>query len=165
MESSSGVSDTEKTAIDHWIEAHGLNKYGDPMHTMYTGGTPLFDETTGTSVDRYVYIVRQHPTRPWTSEADSDSDESSASTFDDEEESESEEEEALETDSNGNLRSTLLEAKLASVAESEPGFSHGLLKAGLSLAVFCVLIVVVAVAKAAQRRSRFTYGSISSREH
>lgn len=158
----STVSDKEKIAIDGWIEATGLNKYGDPKHTMYTGGTPLFDETTGTTIDRYVYIVRKHPSRPWKSESYSDS--ASGSSFDASSWGDESEE---APGSNGNLRSTMLEAKVTSMADSKLSLasrSHDLLKVGLSLAVFGVLIVVAAVAKAAQRRTRFAYGSISSRE-
>ncbi|MGA1843966.1 MAG: hypothetical protein ACMUIS_05330 [bacterium] len=50
-----------KADIDRWIEENGLNKYGDPKDTVYTGGTPLFDETTGKSMDRYHYILKRHP--------------------------------------------------------------------------------------------------------
>jgi hypothetical protein len=38
-----------------------LNEYGDPKDTMYAGGTPLFNEMTGETVDRYEYILKQHP--------------------------------------------------------------------------------------------------------
>jgi len=55
----------EKTLIDDWISANNLNEYGDPKDTVYTGGTPLFDELTGVSIDRYEYIKRNHPNRPW----------------------------------------------------------------------------------------------------
>lgn len=55
----------EKAQIDKWIAANDLNEFGDPKHTMYTGGTPLFDESTGMSIDRYDYIVNKHPDRPW----------------------------------------------------------------------------------------------------
>ncbi|TYZ61179.1 hypothetical protein PybrP1_012395 [[Pythium] brassicae (nom. inval.)] len=59
------VDDTEKRLIDKWITATDRNQYGDAKHTMYTGGTPLFDEATGVSVDRYDYIATKHPERPW----------------------------------------------------------------------------------------------------
>jgi hypothetical protein len=60
------VDDTEKSRIDAWIAANDLNEYGDAKHTMYTGGTPLFDEATGMRIDRYDYIATRHPDRPWT---------------------------------------------------------------------------------------------------
>jgi hypothetical protein len=47
--------------IDHEIQKRGLNKYGDPEHTMYPGGTPLFDEATGQHIDRMTYIKEHHP--------------------------------------------------------------------------------------------------------
>ena len=50
-----------KEKIDQWLEDSNLNQYGDPAGTMYTGGTPLFNEATGASIDRYSYILLQHP--------------------------------------------------------------------------------------------------------
>lgn len=60
-----GLSETEKQQIENWIIENNLNRYGDPKGMMYTGGTPLFDERTGTSIDKYEYILRNHPDRPW----------------------------------------------------------------------------------------------------
>lgn len=59
------ISETEKEQIEAWIEANDLNQYGDPKDTVYTGGTPLFNEKTGQTIDRYEYILRKHPDRPW----------------------------------------------------------------------------------------------------
>ncbi len=59
------ITDTEKKKIDDWILKNNLNKYGDPKDTVYTGGTPLFNEMTGKAVDRYEYILKRHPDRPW----------------------------------------------------------------------------------------------------
>lgn len=55
----------EKAAFDAWVNSKGLNIFGDPKDTMYTGGTPLFNEMTGeqTSVDKYA--LGKHPLRPW----------------------------------------------------------------------------------------------------
>ncbi len=50
-----------KRRIDQWLEKNNLNQYGDPKGTMYTGGTPLFDESTGKSKDRYEYILEKYP--------------------------------------------------------------------------------------------------------
>ena len=47
--------------IEDWIGENNLNRYGDPGDTMYTGGTPLFNEATGKSLDRYDYILKNHP--------------------------------------------------------------------------------------------------------
>ncbi|KAK1934298.1 hypothetical protein P3T76_011501 [Phytophthora citrophthora] len=60
----------EKKAVDAWIESNGLNQYGDSATVMYTGGTPLFDENTGATTDRYEYILRRHPDRPWLAEVE-----------------------------------------------------------------------------------------------
>jgi hypothetical protein len=55
------VDDTLKRKIDRWIEETGRNHYGDESDTMYLGGTPLFDERTGKTKDRYDYILEKHP--------------------------------------------------------------------------------------------------------
>ncbi|ETI30848.1 hypothetical protein F441_21973 [Phytophthora nicotianae CJ01A1] len=59
------LSENEKKEVDAWIQANGLNQYGDAATRMYTGGTPLFDENTGKTKDRYAYILSHHPERPW----------------------------------------------------------------------------------------------------
>lgn len=61
----SKLTEAEKKRIDLWIKKEGLNQYGDPKDTVYSGGTPLFDEKTGEKIDRYEYILRRHPDRPW----------------------------------------------------------------------------------------------------
>ena len=55
----------EKAKIEKWIVDSGLNEYGESADTLYAGGTPLFDEVTGKSIDRYDYIIENHPSRPW----------------------------------------------------------------------------------------------------
>lgn len=60
-----GTSGTEKQKIDVWIKENDLNQYGDPKNIFYTGGTPLFDEKTGRSIDKYEYILKNHPDQPW----------------------------------------------------------------------------------------------------
>ncbi|HLK65496.1 MAG TPA: hypothetical protein VKU19_18795 [Bryobacteraceae bacterium] len=57
----SSVDDQLRRRVDEWITRNGLNEYGDPQGTMYTGSTPLFDERTGAVKDRYQYILEQHP--------------------------------------------------------------------------------------------------------
>lgn len=59
------LSKEEKRAMDAWIHTNGLNKFGDAPTTVYLGGTPLFNEKTGETIDRYEYILRRHPDRPW----------------------------------------------------------------------------------------------------
>jgi hypothetical protein len=46
---------------DAWLLAHSLNEYGDPEGTMYTGGTPLFDERTGQRKDRLQHLRAKLP--------------------------------------------------------------------------------------------------------
>ncbi len=50
----------QKEKIDNWLAEHDLNKYGDPIGTMYTGGTPLFSEASGESTDRFEYILDKY---------------------------------------------------------------------------------------------------------
>ena len=55
------ISDEMKKRIDSWITENGLNEYGDPKTTMYLGGTPLFNESSGVTRDRYEDILENHP--------------------------------------------------------------------------------------------------------
>jgi len=59
------ISLEEKQLIEAWIIENDLNQYGDPKDIVYIGGTPLFDERTGESIDKYEYILRKHPNKPW----------------------------------------------------------------------------------------------------
>lgn len=62
-------SEDEQKAIEAWITANGLNTYGDAADTMYAGGSPLFNEATGESMDRFSYILSRHPSKPWNTSA------------------------------------------------------------------------------------------------
>lgn len=53
--------DAGQSCLDAQLAARGLNPYGDPPDTMYAGGTPLFDETTGKRRDRAEYVFAKHP--------------------------------------------------------------------------------------------------------
>ena len=64
-EEGSGTSPEEKQLIEAWIRENDLNRYGDIKDTVYSGGTPLFDERTGQNTDRYEYILRRYSDRPW----------------------------------------------------------------------------------------------------
>ena len=57
------LDDQQKKYLDDMIKKKGLNEFGDPKGTVYMGGTPLFDEMTGTRRDRYEYIAGKH--RDW----------------------------------------------------------------------------------------------------
>lgn len=59
------ITSAEKKRIDVWISENNLNQYGDPKETVYAGGTPLFNEATGEQLDKYQYIIKKHPERPW----------------------------------------------------------------------------------------------------
>jgi hypothetical protein len=59
------LSSEEKRKIDLWIKENNLNEYGDPKETFYAGGTPLFNEMTGEKIDKYEYILKKHPEKPW----------------------------------------------------------------------------------------------------
>lgn len=61
------LSEIEKFNIEKWIKNTPLNKYGDPVDTAYTGGTPLYNEFTGKTTERCQYILDNHPTKPWNS--------------------------------------------------------------------------------------------------
>jgi len=62
-----GVSDinslnkNQKERIDLWLKTNGYNRYGDAKDTYYNGGTPLFDEASGETKERYEYIIEHHP--------------------------------------------------------------------------------------------------------
>jgi len=55
------ISGESRRRIDEWLSENGLNEFGDPPDTVYMGGTPLFNETTGESIDKYQYILNKHP--------------------------------------------------------------------------------------------------------
>jgi hypothetical protein len=55
------LTDDQKKWIDDQIKREGLNEFGDPKNTSYMGGTPLFNEMTGETKDRYDYILGKHP--------------------------------------------------------------------------------------------------------
>ena len=52
------LGDNPEGEINHFLALHDLNQFGDPAGTMYTGGTPLFNENTETQEypTAYAYI-------------------------------------------------------------------------------------------------------------
>jgi len=58
---SADLTAADKQAIDDWLAKKGLNRYGDAKNAVYTGGTPLYDEQTGQSMERYAYILNKFP--------------------------------------------------------------------------------------------------------
>ena len=61
FEKAATISLELRRRIDEWLSDNGLNEFGDPPDTVYMGGTPLFNEMTGESIDRYQYILNKHP--------------------------------------------------------------------------------------------------------
>jgi hypothetical protein len=55
------VDDETKRRIDKWVRENDRNEFGDRKGTVYAGGTPLFDEMTGRTIDRYEYILKRNP--------------------------------------------------------------------------------------------------------
>ena len=51
------LTDAQKKAIDDYIASKDLNEFGEAKDTVYAGGTPLFDEATGTTSDKYDYAI------------------------------------------------------------------------------------------------------------
>ena len=47
--------------VEKWLKGHGLDAYGNAQGTMYAGGTPTFDETTGKSIDRWTLVAKNRP--------------------------------------------------------------------------------------------------------
>ncbi|MFH1822527.1 MAG: hypothetical protein ABH830_02390 [Patescibacteria group bacterium] len=58
---SADLTDELKEKIEKWIIENNLNRYADSIDTVYIGGTPLFNEATGASLDRFDYILNNHP--------------------------------------------------------------------------------------------------------
>jgi hypothetical protein len=57
----SASREAEEACVDKWLAARGLDPYGNASGTMYTGGTPLFDERRGERVDRLAYVYKGQP--------------------------------------------------------------------------------------------------------
>lgn len=47
--------------IDQYLSENDLNEFGDKKDTMYMGGTPLYNESTGQSTNRYEYVLKKFP--------------------------------------------------------------------------------------------------------
>ena len=58
---STGTATTREACLDAWAAEHGLNEYGDPANTLYTGGTPVFDEKSGRHLSRADYFFMRQP--------------------------------------------------------------------------------------------------------
>ncbi|MFW0837942.1 MAG: hypothetical protein ACKKL5_02985 [Candidatus Komeilibacteria bacterium] len=60
-QAAANLPDDIKLQIDNWLLSQDLNQYGDPQDTVYTGGTPTFDEATGQTTDRFQLILQKFP--------------------------------------------------------------------------------------------------------
>ena len=60
-QASADASSQSASCVDLWLAQRDLNQFGDPVGTVYAGGTPLFDEKTGRSTDRMEHLLRKHP--------------------------------------------------------------------------------------------------------
>jgi len=58
-------TEDELRVMDIWLESQKLNSYGDPQDTMYAGGSPLFDESTGVMASRCDYLMGKFAAEPW----------------------------------------------------------------------------------------------------
>ena len=58
-------SSSEERVIKEWLKTSDLNDMGDPVGTMYLGGTPLFNEATGETTPWIDYIKAKFPNSPW----------------------------------------------------------------------------------------------------
>lgn len=77
------VARAEHDRMNRWLKEQGLNTYGDPVETIYEHGSPLLEEwgeesidpvrsrtqtqasATSNGVDRYAYLMRKFPGKPW----------------------------------------------------------------------------------------------------
>lgn len=57
----SDLTPEQKEKIEKWLNDNNLNRYGDALDIFYAGGTPLFDEASGKSIERFEYILKKHP--------------------------------------------------------------------------------------------------------
>jgi hypothetical protein len=47
--------------LDRWLAAQKLDAFGAPQGTAYAGGSPTFDEASGTAQSRYDYVAAKLP--------------------------------------------------------------------------------------------------------
>ena len=51
--------------VNRWLLSKHLNLFGDADNTMYTGGTPLYNERTGEKTNRMEFLNIKFPYSPW----------------------------------------------------------------------------------------------------
>lgn len=55
------LDEEEKRLIDQWLADNNLNQFGDPLDTEYPNDNPLENPETGEVINRYQYILQNHP--------------------------------------------------------------------------------------------------------
>jgi hypothetical protein len=58
---SQDLTEEQKEEIDKWLKENNYNRYGDTAGAIYPGGTPLYNEETGESINRYDHILKKFP--------------------------------------------------------------------------------------------------------
>ena len=56
-----GAKAAQEACVDRWLQEHKLDRYGHAEGTMFTGGSPLFNEATGETKDRLEYVFARQP--------------------------------------------------------------------------------------------------------
>ncbi|CCI41856.1 unnamed protein product [Albugo candida] len=125
------INDEEKAHIADWISQNELNRYGDQYGTSYVGGNPLFNETSGLSIEYYDYMLDKFPTRPWRRTIVR----------------------AQSSVSNDNLQ-------LMAETEDQSKWAFGV-SAILAASVFVALVAMVMVVRSQRIQRRYAYTSIS----
>lgn len=47
--------------LDRWLSEQKLDAFGSPQGTVYAGGAPSFDETSGAAHSRWDHVAAKHP--------------------------------------------------------------------------------------------------------
>lgn len=55
------AAEKQESCLDAAAQKSHLNAFGDPPDTVYPGGSPLMDESTGRTISRRQYIRLHHP--------------------------------------------------------------------------------------------------------
>ncbi|HEX4382125.1 MAG TPA: hypothetical protein VH083_04225 [Myxococcales bacterium] len=55
------AAQTAPACVDQQLAKRNLDQFGGEQGTMYPGGTPLFQESTGKRTDRTRYVYAHHP--------------------------------------------------------------------------------------------------------
>ncbi|CAN5923975.1 hypothetical protein BH11MYX4_BH11MYX4_06230 [soil metagenome] len=56
-----GERQREEACVDRWLSDRQLDAFGSPEGSVYAGGTPLFDESSGKALSRVEHVYEAHP--------------------------------------------------------------------------------------------------------